>query len=89
MRDYTITRKQAVLNAFLEDAGATNAINFLDRVKQDLSGGTGGCACTQPGDLDGDGKPDKKKGVAAGVMVDRRLLLLGMSGVMAVVGGGF
>lgn len=85
VRDYIITRKEKVLDAFLKDVGKTNAIAFLNRKTQGLSGGTGGCACTQPGDYDGDGKPDKKKDMAAGLMVDRRMLLLGIIGMMVMM----
>jgi hypothetical protein len=83
VRDYTIIRNKDVVNAFLDDVGKTAAVNFLSNEKEELAGGNGGCACTEPGDRDGNGTPDKDAGVA--LAVDRTAMLLGLISLWLVI----
>ncbi|KAA8910095.1 glycoside hydrolase superfamily [Sphaerosporella brunnea] len=67
VRDYCISKNRDVLNAFISDVSSTDGVNFLNTQTNKLTGGNGGCACTKPGDRNGNGKPDKNGGVALGV----------------------
>ena len=83
-RDYTITHNKQVLDAFLDDVAKTDAIAFLDSSKRTLTGGNGGCACTKPGDANGNGVPDKDSAVI--VNVDWAVAVLGLGLVVMLVG---
>ena len=83
-RDYTITHSKPVLDAFLADVAETDAVAFLDSSKRALTGGNGGCACTRPGDANGNGVPDKD--AAGTVGVDRVVVALGLGLVLMLVG---
>jgi hypothetical protein len=65
----------------LSDVAKTDAVAFMDSSKRKLTGGNGGCACTRPGDNDGNGKDDKDAATTTGV--DRMVVVLGL-GMMTV-----
>ncbi|KAF8545432.1 glycoside hydrolase superfamily [Trichophaea hybrida] len=81
VRDYTIIKNSQVRDAFSSDIRKTDAVAFLDSSKRKLTGGNGGCACTRPGDANGNGKDDKD--AANTTSVDKMVVVLGLGMMMA------